>query len=262
MVWSAFRASDDQHKYSYNIPGNMYLRGALHRLSQMNAVVWHDGYIETTSQQLMADVHAGIMQHGLVEVSPGVKMYAYEVDGLGNSLHDFDDPNLPSLLAIPLLGYDSYDHGVYAATRARILSSANPYFYSGKELQGLGSPHTAQQHVWPLATAVEALTTNNAVQQAELLKMMLKMAYGNGLMHESVHVDHLSSFTRPEFGWANAMLVVVVENLLGVDCDAEAEVHRLAEISKREQKEPHMPANKGTDIPQYYEQLQANIMHA
>jgi hypothetical protein len=100
------------------------------------------------------------------------------------------------------------------------------------------------------------------VQQAELLKMMLKMAYGNGLMHESVHVGQLSSFTRPEFGWANAMLVVVVENLLGVDYDAEAEVHRLTEISKREQKEPRMPANKGTDTPQYYEQLEANIMHA
>jgi meiotically up-regulated gene 157 (Mug157) protein len=209
----------------------------------------------------MADVHAGIMQHGLVEVSPGVMMYAYEVDGLGKSLHDFDDPNLPSLLAISLLGYDSYNHGVYTATRARILSPANPYFYSGKELRGMGSPHTAHQHVWPLATAVEALTTDDAVQQAELLKMMLKMAYGNGLMHESVHVDQLSSFTRPEFGWANAMLVVV-ENLLGVDCDAEAEVHRLAEISKRELKEPRMPANKGTDTPQYYEQLEANIMHA
>ena len=39
-------------------------------------------------------------------------MYAYEVDGLGQSLTDFDDPNLPSLLAIPLLGYDQYDHQV------------------------------------------------------------------------------------------------------------------------------------------------------
>ena len=39
----------------------------------------------------------------------GAKVYAYEVDGLGQSLHDFDDPNLPSLLAIPLLGYKYYD---------------------------------------------------------------------------------------------------------------------------------------------------------
>jgi meiotically up-regulated gene 157 (Mug157) protein len=39
-------------------------------------------------------------------------MYAYEVDGLGHSLTDFDDPNLPSLLAIPLMGYDQYDSQV------------------------------------------------------------------------------------------------------------------------------------------------------
>ena len=42
-------------------------------------------------------------------------MYAYEVDGLGKALFDFDDPNLPSLLAIPLLGYDQYDKQVGAS---------------------------------------------------------------------------------------------------------------------------------------------------
>lgn len=31
-----------------------------------------------------------------------------QVDGLGNALIDFDDPNLPSLLAMPLLGFE-YD---------------------------------------------------------------------------------------------------------------------------------------------------------
>jgi meiotically up-regulated gene 157 (Mug157) protein len=43
-------------------------------------------------------------------------VYAYEVDGLGNSLVDFDDPNIPSLLAIPELGYDGYDKEVRAAS--------------------------------------------------------------------------------------------------------------------------------------------------
>lgn len=262
MVWSAFRASDDQQKYSYNIPDNMYLWGALNRLNKLNVVAWRDSYIAETIKQLMADVHAGIQQYGVIEVSPGVKMYAYEVDGLGNTLHDFDDPNLPSLLALPLLGYEAYDDKVYASTRSRILSPANPYFFSGSQLHGLGSPHTAQQHVWPLATAVEALTSQSPAQQADLLKMMLKMAYGNGLMHESVHVDTLSSFTRPEFGWANAMTVVAVETLLGVDCDAEAELHRLAEVGRREQQEARKPANNGKDLPQYYEQLEAHIMHA
>jgi meiotically up-regulated gene 157 (Mug157) protein len=261
MVWSAFRASDDPQKYSYNIPDNMYLWGALARLAKLNAATWQDSYITATTQRLMNDVHEGITKYGIVEVQTGVRMYAYEVDGLGNALADFDDPNLPSLLALPLLGYDVYDQHVYATTRTRILSPANPYFYSGSELRGLGSPHTDSQYVWPLATAVEALTSDSPAQQAELLRMLLKMAFGNGLVHESVHVSALSRFTRPEFGWANAMLVVAVESLLGVDCDAEAEVHRLAVIAQREGREARMPANKGRDIPQYYEQLEAGIIH-
>jgi meiotically up-regulated gene 157 (Mug157) protein len=261
MVWSAFRASDDPQKYSYNIPDNMYLWGALARLAKLNAATWQDSYITATTQRLMSEVHEGITKYGIVEVQPGVRMYAYEVDGLGNALADFDDPNLPSLLALPLLGYDVYDQQVYATTRTRILSPANPYFYSGSELRGLGSPHTDSQYVWPLATAVEALTSDSPAQQAELLHMLLKMAFGNGLVHESVHVSSISRFTRPEFGWANAMLVVAVESLLGVDCDAEAEVHRLAAIAQREGHEARMPANKGRDIPQYYEQLEAGIMH-
>ena len=99
-------------------------------------------------------------------------MYAYEVDGLGKFLADFDDPNLPSLLAMPLLNYDKYDrqvylcipggcilvsykcgvygshiipylrHQVYNTTRSRILSKRNAFYYEGKRLRGLGSPHT------------------------------------------------------------------------------------------------------------------------
>jgi hypothetical protein len=51
--------------------------------------------------------------------SGSVRIYAYEVDGMGNHLADFDDPNLPSLLAMPLLGYSGYDEQVYRATRDR-----------------------------------------------------------------------------------------------------------------------------------------------
>ncbi len=47
------------------------------------------------------------------------------MDGLGGVLASFDDPNIPSLLSIPLLGYPHYDPAVYTATRSRILSSAN-----------------------------------------------------------------------------------------------------------------------------------------
>jgi meiotically up-regulated gene 157 (Mug157) protein len=261
MVWSAFRASDDPQKYSYNIPDNMYLWGALNRLQQLNAVIWQDPHIANTTAKLMTDVHDGIMKYGILASKDGSRVYAYEVDGLGNSLMDFDDPNLPSLLALPLLGYDLYDAAVYNSTRRRILSSANSYYYEGTELRGLGSPHTYPRYVWPLATAVEALTADSQAKQLELLKMLLKMAKGNGLVHESVHVDTPSQFSRPEFGWANAMMVVAVEQLLGVDCDVEAEAHRLQAIEQREAKQQHAAPNGGRDLPTYYEQLEAGIVH-
>jgi len=67
MVWSAFRASDDPQKYSYNLPDNMYLWGSLNRLAKLNDAVWRDSYIANTSQTLMADIHKGSQEHGIVE---------------------------------------------------------------------------------------------------------------------------------------------------------------------------------------------------
>ncbi len=61
------------------------------------------------------------------------RIYAYEVDGLGGVLASFDDPNIPSLLSIPVLGYSHYDAQIYKDTRATILSSANRYGAEGIE---------------------------------------------------------------------------------------------------------------------------------
>ena len=63
---------------------------------------------------------AGIEQHGIVKTKDdAATVYAYEVDGFGNAVTDFDDPNLPSLLSIPLLGYKHYDPRIYEATKSR-----------------------------------------------------------------------------------------------------------------------------------------------
>jgi meiotically up-regulated gene 157 (Mug157) protein len=78
---------------------------------------------------------------------------------------------------------------VYANTRRRILSSSNPYHYSGSAFSGLGSPHTPPQYIWPLAIMVQGLTSSDPYEQAGLLQMLLRMQCGNGLMHESVHVS-------------------------------------------------------------------------
>ena len=210
MVWSAFRPSEDPQKYSYNLPDNMHLWSPLNRLVALNDAVWHDPFIHDTAAHLMDDDYQGSQKHGIVEIEPSVRVYAYEDDGLSGTLADFDDPNLPRLLAMPLLGYDLYDKEVHTATHAWILSRKNAYFYEGSELKGLGSPHTQGDYVWPLATAVEALTAEGdgaTMRQSELLRDLLKMASGNGHAHGIVNANNLNSITRPEFGWANAMTV-------------------------------------------------------
>jgi meiotically up-regulated gene 157 (Mug157) protein len=72
MVWSAFRASDDQQKYSYHIPDNMYLVGALQRLRVINAATWRSSYISITAARLVEEVSRGIEQHGIVQLQVNV----------------------------------------------------------------------------------------------------------------------------------------------------------------------------------------------
>lgn len=43
--------------------------------------------------------HTGLERYGHVKTPGGQVVYAYEVDGRGGSLIDFDDPNLPSLVS-------------------------------------------------------------------------------------------------------------------------------------------------------------------
>ena len=261
MTWSGFRPSDDPNVYGYSIPSNIYALGALHRVLAINEAVWMDSKLEHKVERLINDIVDGINKYGIVEVEPGVRIYAYEVDGLGNYLADFDDANVPSLLAIPLLGWDGYDKTVYENTRKRLLDSKyNKYFFSGDIVRGIGSPHTGSQYVWPLALIVQALTTVDSQEKANMTKMLLQMQCGNGLMHESVNVKNIASCTRPIFEWANAMFVVLAESTFNIDCSKSAEVFRLNNIQMREKKDTSKnPRNKGNDSALYYESLESLI---
>jgi hypothetical protein len=96
---------------------------------------------------------------------------------------------------------------------------------------------------------VQALTTSDTSHQAEVMQRLLKMQCGNGLMHESimaslVDTDGPSGCTRPAFEWANSMLVALVEERLGLDCDAEAQRLHLAIIREREKGDRSVAGNQ------------------
>ena len=116
------------------------------------------------------EIDGGIKRHGVVEHEKYGKIYAYEVDGLGNALLE-DDANIPSLLSIPYLGYD-YHPEIFANTKRFILSGDNPWFHSGNsdgtEYSGIGLPHThfIPSSIWPMAMIMEGLISKNSTEKA------------------------------------------------------------------------------------------------
>jgi meiotically up-regulated gene 157 (Mug157) protein len=133
-----------------------------------------------------------------------VPVYAYEVDGRGGVLLA-DDANTPSLLALPLTGWCRADDPLYLATRDLVLSPANPYYYRGSAASGIGSPHTPEGHVWPIALAIQGLTSTDPAERRALLDLILATDDGTGAVHESFHADDPGVWTREWFSWANSM---------------------------------------------------------
>jgi meiotically up-regulated gene 157 (Mug157) protein len=205
LIWSAFRASDDATRYPYNIPEEMIAVTALHDVADLARDGYGDMALADRATALAARVANAIRRHGIVDAPRcGGNVYAYEVDGRGRFVI-YDDANLPSLLAAPLLGEVAVDDPVYRRTRACVLSTRNRYFFSGRYASGIGSPHTPAGYVWPLALMARALTSTDRSEVLEQLRYLAASASPDGRIHESFDPQNPARYTRAEFGWANAM---------------------------------------------------------
>ncbi|MFB9991346.1 glycoside hydrolase family 125 protein [Deinococcus oregonensis] len=204
MVWSGFRPSDDACTYGYLIPANMFAVVVLGQLAQMAREALGDAELASTALSLRDEIDQGIQTHGVVQHPLYGQIYAYETDGLGHHLL-MDDANVPSLLSIPYLGYRPADDPLYSRTRRFILSSSNPYYFSGAYAAGVGSPHTPGGLIWPIALAMQGLTSTDRNEQQQLLNTLTATTAGTYYMHESFHPDEPSHFTRPWFAWANSL---------------------------------------------------------
>ncbi|HFI0577694.1 TPA: glycoside hydrolase family 125 protein [Streptococcus suis] len=211
MTWSGFRPSDDACIYPYLIPSNMFAVVVLGYLGEIAEQFASDEFSDLAegARQLAQEIDQGIRTFGLTKNQAGETIFAYEVDGLGNQ-SIMDDPNVPSLLAAPYLGYCSKDDPIYLATRRTILSQENPYYYQGDYAAGLGSSHTFYRYIWPIALAIQGLTTDDKEEKARLLDTMVACDGGTGLMHESFHVDDPTLYSREWFSWANMMFCELV----------------------------------------------------
>lgn len=75
----------------------------------------------------------------------------------------------------------------------------------------------------------------------------------------AVQVSAPRRCTRPHFEWANALLVVAVEQLLGFDCDLAAQQVHLKELSMREWRRSRVA--QGALNPLMFERLEAKVQH-
>lgn len=215
MTWSAFRPSDDACALHFNVPGNLFAVAALTDLATLAGEVLDDPGLAGRARELAAEIDAGVRQWGVVEHPTYGRIYAYEVDGLGGAVL-MDDANMPSLLSLPLTGGLDIDDEIYRNTRAFVLSPDNPTHTAGAHAVGLGSPHTPAGHVWPIAFAVEGLTSDDDGEKRRILDLLARTHAGTFRMHESFHVDDPTIFTRAWFSWADSMFCELVLDVCGI----------------------------------------------
>lgn len=213
LVWSGFRPSDDACVYGYLIPSNMLLVVVMDYICEIAEQIYKDSELAEMAKSLGTQVRAAIEKYAVLP-NREKDFYAYEVDGFGQYLV-MDDANLPSLLAMPYVGYCDSQNERYRNTRSVILSEENPFYYAGKELKGIGSPHTPPRYIWHIGLAMQGLTSDSKEEKYEMLKMLRDSDGGTNLMHEGVFVDDAAQFTRPWFSWANAMFSELVLDYLG-----------------------------------------------
>ncbi len=200
---SPFRPSDDAALLPFLVPANAMAVVSLRRL----AALWIElGQAEDAAgaQTLADQIEQGIQTQAVITHPRHGEMLAYEVDGFG-SYYCMDDANVPSLLSLSYLGYCRPDDPLYLRTRQFVLSDSNPYYAAGKAGRGVGSPHTGQGTIWPMAVMMQALTSQSEDEIRECLTMLKETDAGTGFMHESIWKDDAFRYSRSWFAWANTL---------------------------------------------------------
>jgi hypothetical protein len=204
LTRTVFRPSDDESVFPYLIPANAmvvtYLKRIIPILRALSAPE-----IERMVVVLFEQIDMGVKKYGIVHHKQFGDIYAYEVDGFGSACL-MDDPNVPSLLSLPYLGYCDRNDPVYKQTRSFILDTSNPFFASGIVATGITSPHVGvTDRFWPMATIMQALTSTNEHEVRACLSILKETHAKTYFMHESVHIDDPTNYSRHWFSWANSL---------------------------------------------------------
>lgn len=213
LIASVFRPSDDATTFLFLVPSNFMAVSSLRKAAEILVTVNGDNATASQCADLADEVHEALMKYAVVEHPKYGKIYAFEVDGFGNHFL-MDDANVPSLLAMPYLGDVDVDDPIYQNTRRFVWSKDNPYFFSGKDGEGIGGPHVGYDMAWPMSIMMKAFTSKDDKEIKECIEMLMRTDAGTGFMHESFNVSDSSKFTRSWFAWQNSLFGELVLKLI------------------------------------------------
>ncbi|RYP91318.1 hypothetical protein DL770_002552 [Monosporascus sp. CRB-9-2] len=201
LIRSAFRPSDDATILGFFIPANAQMAVQLKRTAAILKTAHKDALAQVV-QKWSKTITDGVWEHGVVHHKLFGNVFAYEVDGYGSSIL-MDDANYPSLLALPVMGFVGAGDETYQNTRRMLLSkSSNPYYLTGREFHGIGGPHIGLSNAWPMSLLIQAQTSDDDDEILECLQLVLNSSK-LGLVHESVDVNMIHSYTRSWFAYSS-----------------------------------------------------------
>lgn len=213
LIASAFRPSDDATQYEFLIPSNFFAVDILRKAAEILKKVNKNKALAKECLVLADEVEAALKAHAVVKHPEFGDIYAFEVDGFGNS-YMMDDANVPSLLSLGYLIPSMMDDPIYQNTRNFVWSGSNPYFWKGKAGEGIGGPHIGTEAVWPMSIMMKAFTSKDDEEIKSCIESIMKTDAGTGFIHESFHKDDAFNYTRSWFAWQNSLFGELIITLI------------------------------------------------
>ncbi|MCM1449245.1 MAG: glycoside hydrolase family 125 protein [Clostridiales bacterium] len=213
LIVSAFRPSDDATTLQYLVPSNFFAVSILRKAADILTKVNKNEELAQRCTSMANEVETALHKHAVVNHPKYGPIYAFEVDGFGNS-YMMDDSNAPSLLSLAYLCDVPVDDPVYQNTRRFVWSDSNPYFFSGTAGEGIGGPHVGYNYVWPMSVMMKAFTSTDDNEIAECIKSLMATDAGTGFIHESYNKNDAADFTRAWFAWQNTLFGELILKLV------------------------------------------------
>lgn len=213
LIVSSFRPSDDATTLQFLVPSNFFAVTSLRKAAEILITVNGKAALAQECTDLANEVETALKQYATYNHPKYGTIYAFEVDGFGNHLL-MDDANVPSLLALAYLGDVDVNDPIYQNTRRFVWSEDNPYFFRGKDGEGIGGPHIGYDMAWPMSVMMKAFTSRDDAEIKWCIEMLMKTDADTGFMHESFNVNDHYDFTRAWFAWQNTLFGELIIKLV------------------------------------------------